>query len=473
MITKITGRTAPGKQENSGMSRVWAVACNTIAQAVRMKLAVSIIILLVILLPLMSVIMVGDGSLGGKLQSFSSYSISLMSLLICILTIAISTYSLSNDLKRKHIYLVITKPIGRFQIVLGKFLGVLLLDVFLLVIFSAIIYGLTIAIPKISRADESQLQQAQREFFTARQSLVDIVDDKEISQRADEEYQKLKNSGQLPEDMSYAKIISELRGREKMRERVVTIGTRKIWEFENVKPLASGESLFIRYKYKVPVNTSNSQIYGVWVVGDYRQERLGPGNLTTPVYRMERADALDTTQEFEVPADAITEQGYLAVVFFNPPVNGVMVIPEDIEVLYRAGSFTANYAKVILMIFARLVFLTALGVSVSTWLSFPVALLVCMVFFATGLVNGFFMESVSYLDATIGLIYHFTVKPILWFFPRFDGEFNPTRFIVTGRIINWMFLARLYFVMVFIKSALLLFFGVWIFSNREIAKVTA
>ena len=92
-----------------------------------------------------------------------------------------------------------------------------------------------------------------------------------------------------------------------------------------------------------------------------------------------------TFHEFEVPADAVAEDGYLAVVFHNDFLNRTTVIPEEVEVLYRADSFTSNYVRVILLLLVRLIFLAVLGVSVSTWLSFPVAILICLAVFFIGI----------------------------------------------------------------------------------------
>ena len=110
------------------MDKILAIARNTIAQALRMKIASAVIVLLLILLPMMSMIMVGDGTLLGKLQTFSSYAMSLVGLLLSILTIAISTFTLSDEIKRQQIFLVVTKPVFRWQIIAGKFIGVVLLN---------------------------------------------------------------------------------------------------------------------------------------------------------------------------------------------------------------------------------------------------------------------------------------------------------------------------------------------------------
>ena len=455
------------------MHSVWAVARNTIAQAMRMKVAFIIIVLLVILLPLMSMIMTGDGTLQGKLQAFVSYGLSLMSLLLCLLTIIISAYTLSNDLRRRHIYLVITKPIARFQLLCGKLLGVIFLDIFLLAVFACIIYGLTLMIPKLFDADQAQLVRAQNEFFTARKALKPAIDKEQLEEMARKEYEKLEKSGQLPARMSSEKVYAELLAQQRFKTKAVETAASKVWGFENVKLRDPNEVLFIRYKYEVVARSVDEKVLGSWIIGDYRQIELGPGKWTTPLYRVARVEALDTFYELAVPATAIAEDGYLAVVFQNPIENRTTVIIEGLEVLFRADSFTANYCRSVLLILLRLIFLAALGVSASTWLSFPVAILVSIVIFTIGTVNGFVIDSFNYLGYGTGLFYNVTFKPLLWLLPKFDGKLNPTEYMVPARIIGWLFLTKAYAVTVLVKSVFLLVFGVWIFSSREIAKISA
>ncbi len=454
------------------MHSIWAVARNTLAQAVRMKVAVIIIILLVILLPLMSVIMVGDGTLEGKLQTFISYGLSLTSWLLCFLTIAVSTYTLTNDVKRSHIHLVVTKPIRRFQILCGKLLGVIILDIFLLSMFAGVIYGLTLAIPRLSDAKADELAKVKREFFTARVSLSADIDEEKVDLLARQAYEQLDRSRQLPETMTKEEILSELRGRERTRARAVEPGGQRIWEFENIKPADPNETLFVRYKYEVSVDPPDYRVYGAWLVGDYRQIQYGLGNWDSPVARIERTELIRQFHEFEVSADVVAPDGYLAVVFANNPyLNMTTIIPQEVQVLLKTGSFTGNYIRVVLLILVRLIFLAALGISVSTWLSFPVAILICMVVFFVGTINGFVVESFGMLGQEMSIIYYFTLRPILWLLPRFDGEFNPTQFMISAKVLSWQFLGRVYLATVLVKSLLLLLFGMWIFSNREIAKV--
>jgi len=452
------------------MRSIWAVATNTIKQALRMKIAVVFVILLIVLLPVMGAAMTGDGTMKGRLQTFVSYGLSLTSFLLCLLTIIVSIYSLTSDIKQRQIYTVITKPIRRFQLLFGKLLGVILLDVALLVLFSAIIYAVTIYIPKYFRATEAELVRLDNEFYTAREGLIPAEVD--VTQEVLEAYEKLKKSGRLPEGVPREKVIARLTEDQKSWKRAAVPGQQLIWEFQNVKPLDPNQSLFIRFKYDVSVNPPDLNVYAIWTVGDYRQIKYGT-KIETPIRDFDRKDVIRTFHEIEVPADVVAEDGYLAVGFRNLPLNNTVVIfpPEDgLEVLYEADTFTGNFIRAALLILFRLIFLACLGILASTFLSFPVAILLCLVVFFTATVSGFCLESFDFLGENLSWVYSYTIRPVILLLPQFD-KFNPTKFLVPARLLRWSLLAKVAGLMVCIKALLLLLLALLIFSFREIAKI--
>ena len=78
------------------MHSIWAVAINTIRQALRMKVALVFIVLLIVLIPVLGYTTTGDETLKGRLQTFVSYSLSLTSFSLCLLTIIVSIYSVTS-----------------------------------------------------------------------------------------------------------------------------------------------------------------------------------------------------------------------------------------------------------------------------------------------------------------------------------------------------------------------------------------
>ncbi len=457
------------------MHSIWAVAVNTVKQALRMKIAAVFIILLIVLLPVMGFVMTGDGTIKGRIQSFVSYSLSLTGFLLCLLTIVVSVYSLTSDIADRQIYMVITKPIRRFGLILGKLLGVILLDVVLLVLFSFVIYAITVYIPRFLKADQAELHQLGNEFFTARASLTPA--DADVAKEVDTAFEKLGKGGRLPPEVFANKLvrrnyIQALTEQIKLSKRAAAVGHELIWEFDNVRPLDPNQSLFVRFKYDVSVNPPDLQVAGRWVVGDLRQIRYGDA-IQTPIYTFDRKDLIRTFYEIEVPADAVADDGFLTVVFLNVPLNDTVVIfpPQDgLEVLYKADTFTANFVRAVLLILFRLVFLACLGLLAAGFLSFPVAILLCLAVFFTGTVSGFVIESFKFQSENLSNFYSYTIKPLVGLLPQFD-KFSPGEFLIPARLLSWSLLAEIAGLMVCIKALLLLLLALLIFSYREIAKV--
>jgi len=450
------------------MRSIWAVAVNTIRQALRMKVAAVFTVMLIVLLPVMGHVMTGDGTLKGKLQTFVNYSLSLTTFLLCLLTIVVSTYSLAYDIKQKQIYTVITKPLRRFQLILGKLLGLILLDAVLLTLFALLIYLITIYTPKFANTTEQELAQAKDEFYTARASLV--PQEADVSEEVRQTYKKLEQKGQLPTEMTYEQIIESLTDDFKKWKRAVVPGQQLVWNFENIKNVDPNQNLFIRYKYDTSSNPPDSQVLGKWSVGDDRQIRM-----KTPIYRVDRKELIDTFHEIQIPADAVADDGYIAVGFYNDPQfnrDTVIIFPpkDGFELLYKADTFTANFIKAVFLIFFRLFFLACMGLLTSTFLSFPVAVLLSLVIFFTSSISSFCFYSFEFLSKNLSSVYYYTIRPIISLLPQFD-KFTPADFLVPARLLSWSLLAKIAGLMVCIKAVLLLLLSLLIFSFREIAKV--
>jgi hypothetical protein len=328
---------------------------------------------------------------------------------------------------------------------------------------------------KTSNASKKELARVKDEFYTARASLKPAAVD--VSGEVKQTYEKLKNTSQLPPEVlssksSHDKFIEWLTIQKRLEKRAVAVGHDLVWQFDNVKPHDPNQSLFVRFKYDVSVNPPDLQVYSKWLVGDDRQIKYAT-KIETPIYSFDRKDLIRTFYEIQVPADAVAKDGYLAVGFLNVPLNDTVVIfpPEDgLEMLYKADTFSANFSRAVLLILFRLIFLACLGMLASTFLSFPVAILLCLAVFFTATISNFCLESFDFLSANLSGIYSYTIRPIIQMLPQFD-KFDPTKFLVPARLLSWSLLARAAGLMVCIKAALLLILALLIFNYREIAKI--
>ena len=156
------------------MGRIWAVARYTLAQCLRTKIAAVFVILLaagLVVLPFTP----GDGTLAGRIRTFLAYGTSATAILLSLVTIFLSVALVAGDVQAKQIFLLATKPVGRWQYIVGRWLGIVLLDAILLAIASTIIYGVAqhlrageapgLKDPEARRMDRMAVEN---EIFTAR-----------------------------------------------------------------------------------------------------------------------------------------------------------------------------------------------------------------------------------------------------------------------------------------------------------------
>lgn len=109
-----------------------AIARTTITEGLRTKVASTFVILIVLAIPFFWFTAEGDGTIKGRLQMFMTYSLGFSSFLLSLLSVLFACRSLSNEIAGRQIFGIVSKPVPRWQIVVGKFAGVMTLNVILL-----------------------------------------------------------------------------------------------------------------------------------------------------------------------------------------------------------------------------------------------------------------------------------------------------------------------------------------------------
>ena len=112
-----------------------------IAEGLRMKIALVFLVLIGLVVLGLPFSIQGDSSLTGAVQSFLAYSLSATGVLLGLLTIFMSR-SLADELVQRQIFMVLTKPIPRWQYISGKWLGITILNGVFLSCSGVTIYGM-------------------------------------------------------------------------------------------------------------------------------------------------------------------------------------------------------------------------------------------------------------------------------------------------------------------------------------------
>src|SRR5438552_12593915 len=137
LIVGIRAALRPGMVETGGLGlrgsamRIRAVAYTSLAECLRMRVLWFIAALLVIALAL-AFQATGDGTIKGRVQAVVEYVLGLAALGMALVTLVVSTWSLSKEISGKQIWNTVSKPVPRWEIVIGKWIGVCALNVAML-----------------------------------------------------------------------------------------------------------------------------------------------------------------------------------------------------------------------------------------------------------------------------------------------------------------------------------------------------
>src|ERR1700761_6845399 len=124
------------------MRSTFATAGLTWKAALRFKLFLVIAVLLIAAVVGLPLVIKDDGTARGFTQIIITYTLSAITALLGLSTLWLSCGTLARDIEECQIQVVVTKPVARWQIWLGKWLGIVTLNAALLGISGACVFGL-------------------------------------------------------------------------------------------------------------------------------------------------------------------------------------------------------------------------------------------------------------------------------------------------------------------------------------------
>ena len=367
---------------------------------------------------------------------------------------------------------VAIKPIARWQIWLGKWLGIMSLNAALLTLSGGSVYGLLQW--RATRLPADQQTILRNEVLVSRGSAKPPDVDKEIQAETDrllrDRLQKNPDTrANIPE--ARKQILEQV----KAELQVVPPGYMHIWEVNlgMAKPLAPGQPVYLRVKFNAADKSPSGTFEGRWRVGVPRK---------TPLWQSEVMSlAPDTFHEFEVPPNC-DEKGVLTVSFLNANDTALLFPLEDgLEVLYRQGGFGLNFVRGLGIIFCWMALLAALGLAAASFLSFPVAAFLSLGVLTLALSSGTISNAVSEgtlmgFNSETGRSGHSVVDIVA--IPVFRAvlevinlakDFSPIDALSTGRCVTWGELGRAFGQIVLLLGGGIGLIGIIIFNRRELA----
>lgn len=151
------------------MQRIWAIAINTFKEATRNR--VFYLILIFIVLMILSSVALAMLSLGEEDRIIKHLGLSAMNVFGLLLAMFVGVALVHEELETKTVYILASSGVGRYQFLLGKFIGLFLTIFVNVLLMTLLLTGLVLFMPGV----ELSLSIYQAAFFSLFEMMIIIA----------------------------------------------------------------------------------------------------------------------------------------------------------------------------------------------------------------------------------------------------------------------------------------------------------
>ncbi len=456
------------------MQRVLAITWLTWKAAVRFRLFIVVTVLLLGAVVGLPLLIKDDGTARGFTQIVLTYTLTAITGLLGLCTLWLACGTLARDIEECQMQVVATKPIARWQIWLGKWLGIMSLNAVLLAVSGTAVYVLLMV--QARRLPPQEQTILRNEVLVARGSVKPVRADAEIERQTEELLQERLRKIRV-ERADLNEVRRQVREQVKAAYQLVPPGFTRAWrlDFGLLRHLVGDRPLTLRVKFNSAEKSPSGTFEGVWVIGEVQKTKLWRSDVLSL--------APDTFHEIHIPSNFLDDNGVLTVNFINSPNNPALLFPldEGVEVLYPEGTFGLNFVRGVGIIFCWMAVLAAIGLAAASFLSFPVAAFVALgmltlVFSTTTMSSAVEEGTIANYNAEKGTKGYSPADVVV--IPMFKAilkvislakDFSPIDSLSTGRSITWAQLGFAFGQIVLLLGGIAAVFGIIVFTRRELA----
>lgn len=451
----------------------WAVARLAIRAAFRYRLVVVLLVLILATVGILPVIIKHDETAQGFTQILLTYTLGIITALLSLVTLWLACGTLARDVDECQMQMVATKPIPRWQIWLGKWTGIMLLNVMLLAVAGTAVYLLMQW--RATQLPAEVQEQLRNNVLTARAAVREPPPDL----RADVEAMIRQRLPELQaQNIDLNRFRAEALEVARARQQLVPPDYFRRFRLD-LRHLRGGPppEVYVRVKFFSP-DFSTRRPYEL-------EFQAGPPD--SPDRRSTfRPLAAEATHEIPLGPVPLDADGFLIVEVANRSGTPLILpIDDGFEVLYQQGGFGPNYVRALLVVACWLGLLAAIGLAAASFLSFPVAAFLATTILVLGLSTGTLRSVVE--DGTVLGLDHETNQPkspaldavMVPVFQAVLGTvnlvrgFSPIDAVSTGRSVRWIDVLQATGIVVVLIGGAFAAIGITAFTRRELATAQA
>jgi len=456
-------------------TRILGIAWLTARTAVRSRLFLSLVVLLLVVVVCLPMAVKGDGTIPGRARILLSYTLGMMAIILGVATLWTSCAAIAQEIESKQLHLVAVKPVHLFQVWLGKWFGLLFINAVLLCIAGASVWFSMWRMTAHETADAPGLEALRKEILTGRRIVEPRTDP--VEDEARRRLALMIEQGDVPGGARAEAALAGLKKRIRVERCVVGPGRAKRWTFDLPGTAAKERpALMMRYRF-MPAGPERRPVAGTW--------RVGTGG-DPDRFVLETLDPRFGVHQVIVPAGAVAGDGRTTTpvtvefqcsdsedsqtVIFNPD--------EGIQLLVRESGFGPNFVRSLIIVLFYLALLAALGLCASAFFSLPVATFTASALVVIVMISHYFtfasspghaaghheeeeMSQLQLVSAHVLEGIHMCVSPAM--------GFGPLGRLSDGILVSWREVGSAALVLALAYPAILGVAGTWFLRRREIA----
>lgn len=441
--------------------------------AVRSRLVLTLLVVLLATLVGMPLTIKGDGTLAGRLGIMLYYTLGLAAAILSVATIWAACGAVSLEIDDKSIHLVAVKPVRRMEIWAGKWLGLMAMNLMLLAVVGAVTWSMIMIALSRSGVTDKEKETVRNEILVGRTQLLSMPES--LAEEAAKRFDVLSKAGKIPRDKSKDEALSLVQRQVAIEHSVIQPGTVKKWVFDTAKLGRVDPDAVVSIRIRFFRLTTNwGKIAGNWRVGP----EDNPG-----AFKASIGDFPGNTFKLSVPGSAVPAGKKVVVTFENAESSRSNAVGFDratgVEMLVKRSSFTANLVRALLVILCYMGFLAALGITCGSMFSFPVASFVAAAALVIVALSNYFVTHMP-IDAEHGHEHGHggamhTPAVLRFFIARINDavspvlEFTPLTNLADGIVVSWWTVAKALIVLVAIYGGMLAVIGGYALRRKELA----
>lgn len=346
------------------MNAILAMAILAVRNAVRSRVVWLLLAMLGAALVGLPLTIRGDGTVAGQVQILLGYTLGFAQAMLALATLWAGCAAVSGEIEGRQMELLLSKPVTRTQVWLGKWLGLTMMN-FLLLAFCGVVTWLFLQWQiRPARVSPAEQQRLRDEVLVARRQIFPDVPATEAAAR--HIYALRQQAGRTDPRMSPEQALREIRQALLNTSFTIPAGESRRWLFTFPRPVAPAGALALAFRFDTSLLGAGD------VRGEWRLDAPGTTQRLVVARTAEggRFDAL------RFPAALLQGGRRLRVEFRNDetrPVTAFLSPRNGLRVLAPEGSFAMNYLRTLLVAFIELVLLAALGITAGCLFSMPVA----------------------------------------------------------------------------------------------------